>query len=92
MRRRRAPDPSGAVATDDEGRALAQPDLDVVLDAVALLEADERPDLGRVVGRVADLQRAVAAANSSTTCSCADRSTRIRLRAQQSWPALSKTE
>jgi hypothetical protein len=34
----------------------------------------------------------VASANSSTTCSRAERSTRIRERAQQSWPQLSKTE
>ena len=34
----------------------------------------------------------VAAANSSTTRSWTDRSTRIRDRAQQSWPQLSNTE
>jgi hypothetical protein len=33
----------------------------------------------------------VASANSSTTRSWTERSTRIRLRAQQSWPVLSKT-
>ncbi len=35
--------------------------------------------------------RSVAAANSSTTRSWTERSTRIRLRAQQSWPQLSNT-
>ena len=45
----------GRRAADDDRRALALADLDVVRDPVALLEADERPDLGRLVGRVADL-------------------------------------
>src|SRR5688500_17063473 len=45
-------------AADDDGRAFAEPDLDVVLDPVALLRADERPHLGRVVGRIADLDLA----------------------------------
>src|SRR5688572_1626963 len=45
-------------AADDDRRALAQPDLDVVLDPVALLRADECPDLGRLVGRIADLDLA----------------------------------
>ena len=49
---------SGAVAADDDRRAFAEPDLDVVLDPVALLGADERADLGRLVGRVADLDLA----------------------------------
>ncbi len=35
--------------------------------------------------------RSVAATNSSTTRSWTERSTRIRLRAQQSWPQLSNT-
>ena len=48
----------GRRPADDDRRALAQADLDVVLDPVALLGADERPDLGRLVGRVADLDGA----------------------------------
>ena len=42
------------LAADDEVRALAEPDLDVVLHPVALLEAHEGPDLGLVVRRIAD--------------------------------------
>jgi len=61
------------------------------LHAVALLEADEGPDLGLVVRRVPDDHLPGPSAKSSTTLSCADRSTRIRLRAQQSCPQLSKT-
>ena len=45
----------GRLAADDERGALAEADLDVVPHPVALLEADERADLGRVVGRIADL-------------------------------------
>ena len=48
----------GLRATHHDRGALAQPDLDVVLDPVALLGADERPDLGRLVGRIADLDLA----------------------------------
>ena len=43
------------LAADDEGRALAEADLDVVPNAVTLLEADERADLGRLVLGIADL-------------------------------------
>src|SRR5688572_10102691 len=40
---------------DHDRGPLAEPDLDVVLHPVALLCADEGPDLGRLVGRIADL-------------------------------------
>ena len=45
---------SGASPPTTRFAPSAEPDLDVVPDAVALLEADERPDLGLVVRRVAD--------------------------------------
>src|SRR4029078_5594097 len=43
------------LAADDDRRALAQADLDVVADPGALLLADERPHLGRLVERIPEL-------------------------------------
>src|SRR5439155_14531484 len=44
------------LATDDDLGALAPPDRDVVEDSLALLLADERPDLSLIGFGVADLE------------------------------------
>ena len=83
-----SPGPSGARAADRHRRVAG----DVGGDRLALVGRDQRAHLGRLVERVADRASprprcSSAAMNSSS----AERSTRIRERAQQSWPALPKT-
>ena len=87
---RREPE-AGAVrraAAEGDGRAVVEEGGH----AVALGGGDQRAHLGALVERVADAQRLHAAARAAPgSASSAARCTRMRERAQQSWPALPNT-
>ena len=72
--------------SDDAG-AFAAARLDVVLDAALLALGDKRSDVGRLVGRVADLQRATSCRPARRRPRRVDASlTRMRVCATQAWP------